>query len=66
MMTTHHLDGTDILFLLHIDVCDVKPHITEISRGLTDLSKYVPSLVHAALMSQHSTCMESTHQLLDY
>lgn len=54
-MMTHHLDGTDVLLLLHIDVRDVKPHITELRCGFTDLSKYVPCLIHAALVCQHST-----------
>jgi hypothetical protein len=60
--STHHLYGTDVLFLFHIDVCYVQPNITELCRCFTDLGKYVTSFIHAALMGKHSTYNE--HNLI--
>lgn len=36
-----HLDGSNILLLLHINVCDVEPHIAKVCSGFTDLGKDV-------------------------
>ncbi len=32
-----HLNGGDVLALLHIDVRNVQPHVAEIGRGLANL-----------------------------
>lgn len=36
-----HLDGSNILLLLHINVCNVEPHIAKVCGGFTDLGKDV-------------------------
>ena len=34
-----HLDGRDVLLLLHVDVSNIQPHVTKVSRGFTDLNQ---------------------------
>lgn len=36
-----HLDGSNILLLFHINVCNVEPHIAKVCSGFTDLGKDV-------------------------
>lgn len=52
---SHHLHSTDVLLLLHIDVCKIQPDITNLRRGLSDLGKDIPCLSEITLMCQHST-----------
>lgn len=54
-VSSHHLHSTDVLLLLHIDVCKIQPDIADLRRGLSDLGKDIPCLSEITLMCQHST-----------
>ena len=55
-LTSHHLHGSHILLLLHVDVGNVEPDVAEVGRGLAHLGKHVTRLVDAALVGQHAAC----------
>ena len=40
-----HLDGGDVLLLLHVDVSNIQPHVTKVSRGFTDLNQVERSYI---------------------
>lgn len=50
-----HLNGADILLLLHVNVGNVQPHIAEIGCGLTNLSEYIAGLIDTAFVRQNGT-----------
>lgn len=50
----YHLDSTDKLLLLHVNMGDIQPNITEIRSCLTDLSKYITSLINTPLVCQYT------------
>lgn len=50
-----HLNGADILFLLHVNVGNVQPHIAEIGCGLTHLSEYIAGFIDAAFVCQNGS-----------
>lgn len=56
-LISHHLHSTDVLLLLHIDVCKIQPDITDLCCGLSDLGKDIPCLSEITLVCQHSTCV---------
>lgn len=56
LLENYHLYCGDVLLLLHIDMGNVEPDITEVSCGLTNLGEHVSSLVNAALVSQNTAC----------
>lgn len=49
-----HLNGTDVLFLLDINVRDVQPDVAKIGGRLPDLGKDISRLVYTSLVRQHS------------
>ena len=53
-MQVYHLYGGHVLTLLHVDMGNVEPHITKISRGFTHLGEDVASLINTALVSQNT------------
>lgn len=56
LLEDYHLYCGDVLLLLHIDMGNVEPDITEVSCGLTNLGEHVSSLVNTALVSQNTAC----------
>lgn len=56
-LLSHHLHSADVLLLLHIDVCQIEPDITDLCCGFSDLSKDVSRLSEITFMCQHSTCV---------
>lgn len=54
----HHLHRTDVLLLLHVDVCQVKPDVADLCRRLSHLGEDVPGLTEIALVSQDCTCRQ--------
>lgn len=52
---TNHLDSIDVLLLLHINMSNVHPHITEVSCCFSDLSEDVSCLIDVAFVGQYST-----------
>ena len=57
---THHLHCGHVLLLLDIDVCNVEPDVTEVSRRLTHLRKHVTRLVDVSLVGQQTACENRT------
>lgn len=51
---TYHLYGRDILLLLHVDVCNIQPHVTEVGRCFTHLCENITCLVEMILMCQNT------------
>ena len=49
----HHLNGTDVLGLLHVDVGQVEPDVWQLSCCLTHLSEHITSFTIVALVGQH-------------
>lgn len=50
-----HLNSTDELFLLHVDMCNIQPDVAEFRRCLAHLSKYISGFVYATLMREYRT-----------
>ena len=50
-ISTHHLNGSDILLLFNIDMSNVQPNIAKVCRCFTHLGEYITSLVDVTLVS---------------
>lgn len=51
----YHLNSTDELFLLHVDMCNIQPDVAKFCRRLAHLSEYISGFIYASFMREHRT-----------